>query len=259
MQSFLATADHIIETTTITKKMPSMHYHTSYELYYLEMGSREYFVEDKLFSVAAGEFVLIAPGKLHRTGGEQCVRTLINFTKEFLCRYLAPDAVEQMLVCFENPKIVPTERQQGGCKQLLRRLAASADETEFALTLGLLLLTLGRCGSEEIENDYVSTVVEYINGHFAQITSIGQIAEAFFVSKYHLCRVFKNAMKLTIIEYLNQVKIKNARQMLEFSDREVGDIAELCGFNSVAYFSNVFKKITGMAPSEYRKNTRGDK
>ena len=259
MQSFLATADHIIETTTITKKMPSMHYHSSYELYYLEMGSREYFVEDKLFSVAAGEFVLIAPGKLHRTGGEQCVRTLINFTKEFLCRYVSPETVEQMLSCFENPKIVPTERQQSSCKQLLRRLSASTDDGEFALTLGLLLLTLSRCGSEEIENDYVSTVVEYINRNFAEITCIGQIAEAFFVSKFHLCRVFKNAMKMTIIEYLNQVKIKNARQLLEFSNREVGDIAELCGFNSVAYFSNVFKKITGTSPTEYRKNIQGEK
>lgn len=259
MQSYLATADHIIETTAITKKMPSMHYHSSYELYYLEMGSREYFVEDKLFSVAAGEFVLIAPGKLHRTGGEQCVRTLINFTKDFLCRYLAPDTVEQMLSCFEHAKIVPTERQQGNCKQLLRRIAASAGEEEFALNLGLLLLAIGRCGSQEIENDYVSTVVEYINGHFAQIDSIGQIAEAFFVSKYHLCRVFKNAMKVTLIEYLNQVKIKNARQLLEFSERDVGDVAEACGFNSVAYFSNVFKKITGMSPTEYRKSIRTDR
>ena len=67
MQSFMATADHIIETTSGNHKMPSMHYHASYELYYLEMGSREYFVEDKLFSVAAGNFVLIAQGKLHRT------------------------------------------------------------------------------------------------------------------------------------------------------------------------------------------------
>lgn len=259
MQSYLATADHIIETTTITKKMPSMHYHSSYELYYLEMGSREYFVEDKLFSVAAGEFVLIAPGKLHRTGGEQCVRTLINFTRDFLCRYLCPGTVEQILTCFDHPKIVPNERQQGNCKQLLRRIAASANEEEFAMSLGLLLLALGRCGCQEIENDYVSGVVEYINGHFAEITSIGQIAEAFFVSKYHLCRVFKNGMKVTLIEYLNQVKIKNARQLLEFSDREVGDIAEACGFNSVAYFSNVFKKITGISPSEYRKNIRESK
>ena len=55
------------------------------------------------------------------------------------------------------------------------------------------------------------------------------------------------------------MKIKNARQLLEFSDREVGDIAEACGFNSVAYFSNVFKKITGISPSEYRKNIRESK
>ena len=247
-----------IETCAHGIKMPSMHHHDQYELYYLDSGSREYFVEDSFFSVEAGDFVLIAPGKLHRTGGEQCVRTLINFTKEFLCRYLEPGMVEKLLTCFEHPKIVPTERQQGNCKQLLRRLAASADEMEFAMNLGLLLSALGRCSSEEIENDYISTVVEYINRNFSQITSIGQIAEAFFVSKYHLCRVFKNAMKVTLIEYLTQVKIKNARQLLEFTDREVGDISEECGFNDPSYFTKTFKNAFGMTPKDYRNLTKED-
>ena len=173
MQSFMATADHIIETTSGNHKMPSMHYHASYELYYLEMGSREYFVEDKLFSVAAGNFVLIAPGKLHRTGGAYCVRTLINFSREFLCRFFTPETVEQLLECFAHLKIVPSERQQGSCKQLLKRMAACSDDGEFALNLGLLLKELSHCGSEEIENDYVSTIVEYINRNFAEITAIG--------------------------------------------------------------------------------------
>ena len=142
---------------------------------------------------------------------------------------------------------------------MLKKLEEINSELEFAVYLSVLLTELSKCTAEETCDEYMSGIVEYINSHYAQITAINQIAEHFFLSKYHLCRVFKNAMKLTLIEYLNQVKIKNARQLLEFSDREVGDIAELCGFNSVAYFSNVFKKITGIAPSEYRKSTRGEK
>ena len=65
MNSYCTTAQYSIETVSRNFKMPSMHYHDAYELYYLEAGSRDYFVEDKLFSVSAGEFVLIPPGKMH--------------------------------------------------------------------------------------------------------------------------------------------------------------------------------------------------
>ena len=69
MAFFEDTPDHFVSTVARQFSMPAMHYHNSYELYYLEAGSREYFVEDKFFSVSAGDFVLIAPNKFHRTGG----------------------------------------------------------------------------------------------------------------------------------------------------------------------------------------------
>ena len=55
MRGYAKTPDHMIHICSSSGKMPSMHYHDSYELYYLAMGSREYFIEDKLFSVAAGD------------------------------------------------------------------------------------------------------------------------------------------------------------------------------------------------------------
>lgn len=256
MDSFCPTPEYGIETVSRNFKMPSMHYHDAFELYYLEAGTRNYFVEDKLFTVSSGEFVLIPPGKLHRTGGEYCVRTLVHFTAGYLETVYQSQVIPGLLDCFSHVKIQPSQEQQTVCTMLLRQLSETTGKNEFGIILGLLLKILGRCADVEIRHGFVGNVVAYINENYAEIESINQIAERFYVSKYHLCRVFKNAMQLTIIEYLNQVKLKNARQLLELSDREVGEIALLCGFHSMPYFSNLFKKSTGESPSSYRKKVR---
>lgn len=242
--------DHEITRSEGGGQMPQMHAHDYYELYYLAAGSREYFVEDTIFSVEAGDFVLIAPGKLHRTGGEYGMRILVCFTEDFLLRTFTRTAVSRLLACFENLKLSPRRED---LVSLLEAIETAEDETEFALRLGVLLQVLCHCEKAELSGDPVSAMVAYINANFASIRSISQIAERFYISKFHLCRVFKEAMKITVIDYLNQVRIRNACRYLRSSDKEVGDIALLCGFRDAAYFSNVFKKLTGMSPSAYRK------
>ena len=253
MNHFSATKEYRIDTRWGDQKMPSMHYHASYELYYLEAGSREYFVEDRVFSVSAGTFVLIPPGKLHKTGGVYGLRTLVIFSDAFLSRNYTPAAMEGLLRCFSHLRIVPPENRQGECRALLKKLSDSTTELEFAVYLAVLLNELSKYTAEEDCNEYMSRLVEYINSHYAQITGISQIAEHFFLSKYHLCRVFKNAMGITIIDYLNQVRVKNAGSFLTSTDKSIQQIATLCGFRSATYFSNLFKKQTGLSPREYRQ------
>lgn len=238
-------------------QMPSMHSHDSYELYYLEAGRREYFVEEKLFSVCAGEFVLIPPGKLHRTGGQYGTRILADFSASFLTEFYSPKMTEQLLRCFQNVKLTPEGVQQETCKYLIKKLLGCQDRTAVALTLGMLLQELGQCGAETLQDDPVSPIVAYINENYAHINTIDQIAAQFYISKFHLCRVFKAAMQITVVDYLNQVRIKNACRFLEAEDADVAEISARCGFNSPAYFSNVFKRITGRSPTEYRKEKKG--
>lgn len=247
--------DHELTRSEGSGLMPQMHAHDYYELYYLEAGSREYFVEDTIFSVEAGDFVLIAPGKLHRTGGEYGQRVLICFRDSFLTRTFTPAAVRRLLVCFENLKITPPPSRRDAFLAMLGRIEHAADEEEFALQLGVLLQELCACGKTEVSSDPVSAMVAYINANFASIRNISQIADQFYISKFHLCRVFKAAMKMTVIEYLNQVRIRNACRYLRASDKDMGDIALLCGFRDAAYFSNVFRKIAGTTPSAYRKGS----
>ena len=233
--------------------MPEMHVHPYYELYYLEAGSREYFVEDAIFPVQAGEFVPVAPGKLHRTGGEYGMRTLVCFREEFLLQIFSRSTVARLTACFENRKLVPTEEQRVRLVALLRRMEEVNDEVAFALALGQLLQELGSCAQRSVGGDPVSAMVAYINANFASIRNISQIAERFYISKFHLCRVFKEAMKMTVVEYLNRVRVQNACRYLRSSDKDVAEVALLCGFHDAAYFSNVFKRVMGVTPSVYRR------
>ncbi|MBQ9781920.1 MAG: AraC family ligand binding domain-containing protein, partial [Clostridia bacterium] len=72
----------LIERTSKHVKMPSMHSHDCYELYYMVNGERDYFVESNFFTVKTGQFALINKGQLHKTGGKGGERILISFTKD---------------------------------------------------------------------------------------------------------------------------------------------------------------------------------
>ena len=250
---FSKTEDFFIEHSYSNLKMPSMHYHSTFELYYLESGEREYFVEDKFFRVKAGSFVLISPYKLHRTGGNYAKRILIGFSENYLKRTFSEKAIGKIIEVFDKILVTPTMDEHAVLMSYIRLLEKSRDETLSAVTLSSLLLKLGDCKTEVSFDDRISRIIEYINKNYASICSIDDIAKNFYVSKYHLCRMFKSAMKMTVLEYLGSIKIKNASELLKTTRKSITEIALITGFNSSAYFTIVFKKATGKSPSEYRK------
>ena len=74
------------------------------------------------------------------------------------------------------------------------------------------------------------------------------------LSRQHLCRLFKNAMGVTLMQYVNRIRVKNACTLLERSEKSLSEIGQLCGFDSCSYFSTVFKNNMGISPMKYRKN-----
>jgi AraC-like DNA-binding protein len=254
MANYSSTKDHFITTEASSATMTSMHYHNSYEIYFLEAGNREYFVEDKYFSVSAGSFVLIPKMKFHRTGGTYGLRTLVGFTDEFLKKTYSDSAIEQMLRCFNNTLVIPDESKHKRFNSLLKHLATAQSENEFSLYLGVLMCELSMCKGETSYDEQISRIISYINANYSEIHNIEQIADFLYISKYHLCHTFKKAMGITVIDYLNSIKIKSACNLITSTDKGFLEISQLCGFNSSAYFSKVFKDITGVSPSYYKKH-----
>ena len=76
-------------------------------------------------------------------------------------------------------------------------------------------------------------------------------------SRSHISHMFKAETGLSIREYLTNLRIEDAKALLQHSDLTVTEIAFSVGFGSSNYFSNVFKKALGMSPCTYRKKVRG--
>lgn len=242
-----------------------MHHHRSYEIYFLLSGEREYFIEDRFFTVTAGDLVLIPAKVMHRTEGEGSPRFLMHFTDAFLQRFFTPSVLEPL---FESipPVFRPEPQERERILSMLNTMLAEynrsvqeqspLNEPLISGYLYHILLTMAHTANQYISrsknDERVTQIIQYINENYNHITDIQQIAEHFFISKYHLCRFFRKNLDISLVTYLNTVKIREACNMIKNGCSNMTEVAILCGFNSSSYFCKVFKKEKGISPTEFR-------
>lgn len=93
----------------------------------------------------------------------------------------------------------------------------------------------------------------YLDAHFTEKINLEQLANQFFISKFHLSREYKRIYGITIGNDITARRISYAKSLLRFTDSSVEQIAAACGFQDAAYFIKVFKGAENMTPLEYRK------
>ena len=99
----------------------------------------------------------------------------------------------------------------------------------------------------------VLPVKQYLEEHYNERITLDGLAEQFFISKYYLTHVFKEQFDMSISNYLLNVRITHAKQMLRFTDKSIEEVGIESGIGALHYFSRVFKNVEGVSPSEYRK------
>lgn len=99
----------------------------------------------------------------------------------------------------------------------------------------------------------VSKTVEYIQLNLSKPLSLKQIAEKIYANPSLLSRKFKEETGVGITDFINEKRINEAKLYLQRGYGSITDIAFMVGFNDLNYFSKVFKKITGVTPSQYIK------
>ena len=93
---------------------------------------------------------------------------------------------------------------------------------------------------------------EYIEAHSAEKFSLQAIAGALYVNGSYLLRVFKAHTGHTLLWYHNYTRCEKAKALLASEEGNISQAGEEAGFASSSHFSHVFRKLTGMSPSEYR-------
>jgi len=100
----------------------------------------------------------------------------------------------------------------------------------------------------------VVKTLDYINSEYGQPhLSLIEAAELTGLSHPYLSRVFKEEMGKTFMEYVTEMRINKARELLENPDTKVYEVAGAVGYTEYAYFVRVFKRVVGYSPSDYRK------
>lgn len=107
--------------------------------------------------------------------------------------------------------------------------------------------------SQELQtNNRIAFVVNFIKENLHQDLSIQLLAQKAYMSESHFFRIFKLTMGSTPTEFINQERVKKAKELINSSNKTFQGISEMVGFNSVTYFNRMFKKYVNKTPGQYK-------
>lgn len=152
-------------------------------------------------------------------------------------------------------------------RQILKEMEAH-EEFYREVTLGLLralVMEMARLNPELIEKSdreersrksdilQITRALEHVSDHYDREIKIGDLAQLCHLSETHFRRIFARCMGVHPIDYVNQVRVKNACELLKKSNDSITEISSKCGFCSLATFNRNFRKFMGITPNEWKK------
>lgn len=105
-------------------------------------------------------------------------------------------------------------------------------------------------------NSSIISAIEYIDSNLNKRLTLDQVSSKVYLSDYYFSKLFKRETGLSFSVYLNARKVQKAMILLKESDKSVNDISDALGFTRLSYFSQTFKKYTGVAPTKFRTDGR---
>ncbi len=237
------------------------HTHACTELFYVVGGLGQFRIMDKMLSVQPDDLVIVNPQVEHTevslnaspleyivlgveglefaaTEGGDGRYTLFNFHR----------AREELLTLFHDILSEIDQKPAGYeivCQDLLEVLVVKLmRQTDFSLTIAPQRRASKECAA----------VKRYIDGHFKESLTLDMLADMAHVNKYYLVHTFSREYGISPINYLISRRVEESRHLLERTDHTLSQIAQLMNFSSPSYFSQSFRKLTGMSPMEYRRS-----
>jgi len=253
-------------------QMHSHHFHEGYEILLSLSDAGSTFIEDTLYPLNRGTLIFIRDTALHRTiaaGCDSYSRYVLHFDRAVLERISTPqtDFLKHFILENRCVQLEPMElsalqpafeacmgESGGGFGEDLRRSMAFVE---------LLIRVHGLFGAKapsryDQNTDFrkVAPIIQYIQQNLGESLKLEEIANHFFINKYHLCHRFKAVTGFSVGEYIIHNRVMKARALLR-GGMSVQETGELSGFQNNAHFIRTFGKLSGMSPGKYRKAFAG--
>ena len=224
-----------------------------YYLIYVTVGHMIIDFDDSSAALTAGDMMVISPGKHYHNylDGDNRVNYLwMHFTGRGASKIVNEFDIPVNKVCHAGVHHSFNEMWQRMFAEFVRNDKYFAPVTEGILKT--ILAAFSRyIHSSSNRRSFVRSVT-YIHSHYSEVITVAQLADMEHMSEPHYRVCFRKTMGMSPVEYMTEVRIRSAVQLLEDTDKKLEEISRLCGYNDMYYFIRVFKKKTGVTPGRYR-------
>lgn len=246
-----------------------IHKHSFFELHFCLKGSCVYQAGGKQYTILPGEMIILRAGETH------CLlQKTLDFTKialGFDIISLTDPLSKEMCQSLSQRAAFVTGETDTVAALFYRVLEETATQrmgflTQTKLCLLEIIMSCARM-TQKRENHQptfsqridkrVEEVNSYIDAHMNQQITCQELADYIHLSIRQLSRVIQNEFGVSIRDYIDKLKCEYAKNLLLHSDMSMAKVANEVGFSSEFSFSRFFKRVEGMAPSQFRRSRYG--
>lgn len=260
-EPFVSAKPFIFHRDVLKRVVQSANWHEALEVLYCAEGSGFVVCNNNHHEVTAGDIIIVNSNYVHYTASNaEMILYCLIINKNFcLANNVDLNALRYTERIHDNQTIALFETiiQESKNTDVYHKFSTTA-----AVQMLLFFLTrqysspistlVKKNNSNDTSVKRIYTVIQYIEDHLEQKITSEELASIVHLSKYHLLHEFKRVTNLTVSEIINILRCERAKEMLSNENDTASEIARKCGFDNYAYFSNVFKKNSGISPTEYR-------
>jgi len=237
-----------------------MHTHPFTELFLVTGGVGEFYVENNIYPLKKGDFILVNPNTSHTEKSDEknpleyIAVAVDNFSLNLM------DTNHFMFNCIsKNPDIVKYMDsmlvEQEGNKPYSDHVCQNILEI---ILIEILRITRLNIDTEPTVNASKECfkLKKYLDSNYSSKITIDDLAKLSNLNKYYLIHSFNKYFGSSPINYLCGIRIRAAKELLENSDYSIAQISQSTGFSSQSYFTQCFVKDCGISPSTYRNQVR---
>ena len=253
------------------------HIHKAVELLYIKSGSYTLLLDGVEHEIEKGDLVLFCSNAIHHVFTKNLPENeyyVIKISPTFFLQFSTQEEGTEYVMRFainrkENKNIWKREELEG--TSLLAALQSLIDEHENAkyasqvaikLKIMELLVEILRSDSTtdtKVPHNQTASLIYntmvYVRNHYAEDMDERELARSLGMSYSYFSRSFKRVTGITFKQYLNRIRVNQAEKLLCRGSASVSEIATKCGYNSISYFINVYKSITGKTPYQSLRQT----
>ncbi len=242
-----------IENTSLSAYRASRMQTGTYTFLFVITGEMRISEGDKTLSIPDGQGILLYPGEyipVAADTGEDCQWIEVHFAGKAASDTLSYLEMKPFMVFSFTAASVTSALDS------IMTCQAAGEYFRAAIYLQILMVSIMEGGEQRSRDSEMQQVYMYITEHFQEPIDLTMLASMYGTSVSYFTRKFRQKYGKTPIQFLNQIRIINARLLLETTHLKIREVAEACGFEKLEYFCYVFKKQEGCTPTQFRINRK---